>query len=385
LLISDENTLVKCYCSKLSCLCQYYIYLHVGHSVIIKHMFRAALTLTMLSLFATSPASTNFTLRNYDIGTGGGTSSSSSYNLNGTVGAQNGPSETNGITILKPGENPTQDSNVPAAATLSNPNNTYNKLHLLIATSNNPTDTKFAIAISSDGFATTKYIQSDHTLGSTLAIANYQTYALWGGASGFDILGLQANTSYAVKVSALQGAFTASSFGPASPAVATQPTTVSFSVATTASAVPPFGVSFTSLAANTVFSATSKALLTVSSNALFGGGIYIIDSRNGLFSPSKSYTISSATADLTAAANGYGGQVGSLTQTSGGPLTSTSPFNGTSNNVGALNTSLQQIIGTTGPVVGGSAQMTFLAKTAITTPAASDYTDTVTIVASMLF
>jgi hypothetical protein len=356
--------------------------------VVLMYMFKTFMALGatgLISLFAASPASTNFTLRNYDFGSGGGTSSSSSYALNGTSGAQTGALATNGVTVLKPGEQSSQTANVPPVATLSNPASTYNKLHLIINNGSNPTDTKFAIAISSDGFTTTKYIQNDNSVGAVLGIEDYQTYAQWGNSTGIDVLGLLPSTTYVVKVSALQGAFTATAFGPVSAGVATAAPSVSFAVATTANSTPPFTVGFTSLTPNSVFSANAGALVSVSSNAAFGGGVYIKDTNNGLFSVAKNSTISSATADLSAATSGYGGQVTSLTQASGGPLTANSPYNGSANNVGALSTTLQQIFGTNAPVTTGSGQLTFMAKTTSTTPASVDYSDKVTIVTAMTF
>ncbi len=343
------------------------------------------LAASFLSLFATTPASTNFTLKDYDFGTGGVTSSSSSYNLNGTVGTQIGDSSANGITVLKPGEKPTQNANVPLAPTLTNPSGSYNKLHLVLNSSSNPADTKFAIAISSDNFTTTKYVQPDNSIGATFGIANFQTYAQWGSAAGFDILGLQPSTTYSVKVSAYQGAFTATAFGPVSAAVATQAPSVSFSVATTANSTPPFSVNFASLAANTVFSATSNAQIGLTSNAAFGGGVYIKDSNSGLFSSAQNFTIASATADLSAASSGYGAHVANLSQVSGGPLAAISPFNGSANSVGQLSANLQQILGTNVPITSGSAQIIFMAKAAASTPPATDYSDTETIIAAMMF
>ena len=343
------------------------------------------LVTSIFTLFAGVPASTNFTLKDFDFGTGGVTASSTSYNLNGTVGTQTGDRQANGVTILNPGEKPTQTANVPPAATLSNPTSSYNKLHVIINTGGNPTDGRYAIAISNDSFTTTKYIQTDNSVGATLAIANYQTYVQWGSATGFDILGLTANTSYQVKVSAYQGAFTASAFGPASSAVATQPTTVSFTVATTTNNTPPFNVNFASLTPGTVFTADANAQLTISSNAVFGGGIYIVDSNGGLKSSKTSYTLASATADLSAVGSGYGAQAASLSQTSGGPLGALAPFNGSANSVGRLSTTLQQIIGINSAVSGGSAQIKFMAKTGNNVPPANDYTDAQTIIAAMTF
>jgi hypothetical protein len=347
--------------------------------------FAGILTATMLSLFAASPASTNFTLKSFDFGNGGVTSSSSSYNLNGTTGTQTGASGTNGVTIISSGRNVTQNASVPPSATLTNPSGSYNKLRIVINTAGNPSDTRYAVAISSNGFTTTNYVQSDNSVSPVLGIEDYQTYIQWGSATGFDVLGLQPNTTYAVKVSAYQGAFTATAFGPASANVATQPTTITFSVATTANSTPPFNINFAELAANTVFTANANALINLTTNAASGGAIYMKGANAGLLSSSKSFTIASATADLSIAASGYGAQVGTIGQTGGGPLSATAPFAGTINSVGQITADLQKILGLSSPVTGGSAEIKFMAKTTSSTPAANDYADTETIVAAMKF
>lgn len=347
--------------------------------------FVGLFTATLFSLFAASPASTNFTLKSFDFGNGGATSSSSSYNLNGTTGTQTGASGTNGVTIISSGRNVTQNASVPPSATVTNPSGAYNKLRIVINTAGNPSDTRYAIAISSNGFTTTNYVQNDTSVSSVLGIEDYQTYIQWGSASGFDVIGLQPDTSYSVKVSAYQGAFTATAFGPSSPAVATQPTTVTFSVATTANSTPPFNVNFTELAANTVFTADANALLNLSTNAVFGGAVYIRGANTGLLSASRAFTIASATADLGAVASGYGAQVSTIGQTSGGPLSATAPYAGTANSVGQITTGLQRILGLANPISGGTAQIKFMAKTTSSTPAANDYSDIETIVAAMKF
>lgn len=347
--------------------------------------FAGLLSATVLSLFAASPASTNFTLKAYDFGTGGTTSSSSSYNLNGTTGTQSGAASNNGITILESGQQSAQEASVPPSAALSNPDSSYNKLRVIINTAGNPTDTRYAVAISSDNFVTTNYIQNDTSISGVLGIEDYQTYAQWGGATGFDVVGLQPDTSYAVKVSAYQGAFTATAFGPASTAVATQPTSISFSVATTANSTPPFNITFPSLAANTVFTADANVIVSLTTNAVFGGAVYIKGTNTGLNSASKSFTIASTTADLTISASGYGAQVGAIGQVSGGPLAANAPFDGSANSVGQVSAELQKILGLDNPLVNGTAEIRFLAKTTNSTPAAADYRDTETIVAAMQF
>ena len=100
-----------------------------------------------------------------------------------------------------------QQSNVPMAASFSNVDNSSNKLHLIIDDQGNPSDTIYAVAISPDSFVTTYYVKSDHTVGTSLTITDYQTYDLWGGASGIDVVGLEASTTYSVKIKAMQGRF----------------------------------------------------------------------------------------------------------------------------------------------------------------------------------
>lgn len=345
----------------------------------------AGLVSVTAGLFAVAPTSTNYTLKAFDFGNGGGSGSSSSYNLNGTTGIQNGLVQSSSTYGLNPGEAPTQDANVPPAAVLSNPNNTYNKLRLVINSGSNPSDTKFAIAISPDNFSTTRYVQNDNSIGTVLGIEDHQTYAAWGGASGFDILGLTPNTTYKVRVSALQGNFSGSKFGPESAGVATVLPSITFSVTTTATGTPPFNVSFASLSPNSVFAANADVLIGLTSNAVYGGSVYVRGTNTGLLSSSKTFTLASASADLGSASTGYGGQVTAVSQASGGPVSSVAPYNGTSDIVGILNSSMQEILSMSTPVTMGSATVRFKAKSSNNTPAATDYSDRVTFIAAMLF
>ncbi len=338
----------------------------------------------LLGLFSAVPSSSNYTLKSYDFGTGGGTSSSTNYKLDGVSGTQNGSTQTSTTYTNKSGEVPTQNANVPPAPALTNPSSYYNQLKLVLATGNNPTDAKYLIAISSDGFVTTNYVQTDNSIGSSLSIANYQTYASWGGASGFLILGLSPSTTYQVKVKAMQGNFTESAFGPTASA-ATVATSLSFSIATTLTATPPFPVGFSGLSAGTVFNGDADASLVVSTNATSGGVIYGKSKNAGLTSALAGSSIASATADLAAVAKGYGAQVIATGQTSGGPLSAQAPFNGATNNVGALTVALQNILVSSAPINNGTATVRLMAKADAITSSATDYSDTITFVAAMTF
>ena len=353
----------------------------------IRHMFKGLITGLLgltLGLFAASPTSTNYTLKSYDFGNGGGSGSSTNYKLNVSTGAQSTTTQTSTTYSVNSGELPTQNANVPPAASFTNPSSEYNRLKLVINTGNNPTDTKYLVAISTDAFASiTNYVQTDNTIGSANGVAVYQTYAAWGGASGVWVVGLVPSTTYTVKVRALQGNFSGSAYSPTA-SVATVSPSLTFSVATSLTGIPPYAITFTSLPSGVVTSGDATANLGLTTNAMSGGTVYV-KSSGGLTSASASFTITSASADLSVATSGYGALVSTLGQVSGGPLTSASPYNGASNNVGALTTSLTLILTTAAPITTGTSTVTFKAKVDSITPSAADYSDAITFVAAMLY
>jgi hypothetical protein len=337
-----------------------------------------------LLFFAANPASSSYTLKSYDFGSGGTDSSTSSnYAVNGASGSQSGDPASSATYALKSGETPTQDTNVTPKPTLTNPDGYYDRLKLVLNTGGNPTDTIFLIAISSDSFATIRYVQTDNSIGASYSITNYQTYTSWGGASGFYIMGLTQGTTYEVKVRPLQGKFTEAAYSPKSDAIATLTPSLSFGIATTLTGSPPFLVGFSSLSPSSIFAGDADGTLSLSSNAKLGGTVYIKSLNAGLKSTRAGFTVNSATTDLTSATTGYGAQVTSATQTTGGPFTSLSPYNGASNNVGILTATLQPLLLSANPVFGATATIRFKAKTDFDTPAETDYTDTVTVIAAM--
>ncbi len=344
--------------------------------------FRALVGVSMMSFFAVAPSSTNFTLKAYEFGTGGGSGSSTSYNLQSSTGEQLLSGNSTNYALLG-GLIGTEQANVPAAATFTNPSNEYNRLRLVINTSGNPADTRYQVAISTDNFVTTQYVQTDFTIGTTDTIAQYQTATSWGGVSGVWVVGLQNNTTYQVKVRALQGNFTGSAFGPSASATTVAPS-LTFSVTTSLSGTPPFTLGFTDLGAGTVVTAPATAELGLTTNSVNGGAVYV-RSTGVLSSALAGYGIPSTTADLGVVALGYGALVSASSQTSGGPMTAAAPYNVSGNNVGALSTSLQTILSTNNAVTGGAGSISLKAKAEATTPASTDYVDTITFVAAMLY
>lgn len=352
------------------------------------NMLRGLLTsavVPILSLFAAAPSGTTYTLQSYGVGSGGvANASSTTYSMNGITGELSGTQLDGSSYSAQPGLLPTQQANVPPAPTLTNPSNYYNKLHLAVATGGNPSDTKFAIAISKDNFATTQYIQNDDTVSTALGSEDYQTYSLWGSSSGFDVVGLQPNTTYKVKVTAMQGAFSQSAYGPTAAAATLNPT-LTFDIDVSASdsdTNPPYALSFSNLLPGSVTDSPQKIWLDFDTNAGSGGNAYIYGKNAGLRSTRASYTLSSVTGDLGALSQGFGGQSTSATQTSGGPFMATSPYNGSSQNIGIIDTSIRKLYGTSAPVTAGRSSILLKAKVRSTTPSASDYTETLTVLAA---
>lgn len=336
-------------------------------------------------LFATMPTSSSYQLHNYGFGSGGtGNSTSSSYKLNATTGEVSGTQSSSTTYTVRPGNQNSQQSNVPPIPTFDNPSNYYNRLHFVVSTGNNPTDTKFSIAISTDNFVTTKYIQIDDTIGNT---KTYQTYAGWGSATGQTVTGLLPVTTYKIKVNAIQGNFTETEYGPIATAATVAPT-ISFDIDVSAidtETSPPYATSFGSLLPATVTNTPEKIWIDIATNANSGALVYVASTNGGLLSSTASFTLSSATADLAAVGTGYGAQGTSATQASGGPLSTSSPFNVAAQNVGVISTTAQQLFTSSGQITAGRGSFQLKGKASALTPAASDYKDTLTLTAVGVF
>jgi hypothetical protein len=339
-----------------------------------------------LAFFFVLPASTNYKLDSFEFSSGGLPQQSANYRMEGVAG-QNADSQVKSANFaVGSGLQFEQQANVPPAPTFTNDTgNRYNKLRYTLNTGDNPSDTVFSIAISTDNFVTTNYIQLDGTIGVSPI---YQTYVSWGGASGGDVIGLARNTTFKVKADARQGEYTASAYGPEASA-ATIDVTLSFDIdvsATNQSTNPPYTVALAELTAGTVTTATDKVWLSLTTNAEAGGFVYVYDENAGLRSSVNNYTIAAVSNNLTSIDEGYGLQADSVTQSSGGPFTRVAPYNGSSQNVGLVDTTIRQILSTANaPITSGRASIVIKAKSKVTTPPSSDYTDTVTFIASSGF
>ena len=226
--------------------------------------------LTTPGVFA-GPTSTNFELRNYDFGSGATEdSSSTNFSLFGIAGEGSQGSLSSGNFGVGAGLPHTIMPALPPAPTFTNPGNTYDRLHIVIATAGNPSDTTYAIAITEStdtNWNNIKYVQSDSTPGTILGIEDFQTYTAWGGASGSYITNLSENVTYKVKVKARQGNFTETGWGPESTATTDVPT-LTFGVDSDA-------IVFNDLNSFNNYTDSSKStVLTTSTNAYNGYLIY---------------------------------------------------------------------------------------------------------------
>jgi hypothetical protein len=333
------------------------------------------------------PASTNYKLKDFGFGTGGGgNATDGTYSLEAITGEISGEKSTGGSVQLGPGLIFTGQANVPLAPTFDNLSSYYNKLRIIPNASSNPTDTIFAIAISTDNFVTTRYVQNDYTIGDTLGTEDYQTYANWGGGSDEYIIGLTPNTTYKVKVKAMQGKFTETSYGPIATAATANPT-LSFDIDVSASdseTSSPFAINMGDLTADTVVDSAEKIWVDLATNGETGGRVYVIGANGGLVSAKAAgYKIDAITGDLASVSNpkGFGAQGFSATGGSFAiaPLYDYDPVG---DEVGTVDQYSREIFTASGPLSAGRGSFLLKAKSSTITPAAGDYTETLTVIAS---
>lgn len=348
------------------------------HILIIQNISKVIIIIVISCLFYAPSAfailqSTTYQISSYDFGSGGKFgNTSTTYSLYGNTGQLDGLKLTSTTYNALPGLTYTLTANVPGAPTVSNNSNQYyNKLNVTLNTASNPSDTVYAIQVVGSG---TQYVQADDTLGASPV---WQTNTIWG-ASGFNVIGLTPGTTYTFSVSAKQGTYTQSAFGGIA-AVATANPTFSYSLNSNA-------LTFPSLSPGTVQVSTSTVTATVTTNGSGGATVYAYDAYAGLLSSSTSYTINAVSSDLSSASEGYGLQATAVGQSSGGPMEEVSPYNGTGNVVGLLDSNKRNLFDSTNaPVTSGTGTFALQAKAGNTAKPASDYGDTLTVIASASF
>lgn len=144
------------------------------------------------------------------------------------------------------------------------------------------------------------------------------------------------------------------------------------------------------LSTSAVVSSPTARTATVNTNAKNGWTVWAKDSNTGLNSATTSTTIASTTpgsnSTLVAGTNGYNTGVTSSQVGGAGTITVATAFDGTATGQGGgLDTNLRALASSTG--TADTAVLTIKNNVAInpTVPAASDYTDTITVIGAGLF
>lgn len=143
------------------------------------------------------------------------------------------------------------------------------------------------------------------------------------------------------------------------------------------------------LSTGSVTSSPTPRTVTVNTNAKNGWYVWASDSNTGLNSASAAATIASTTpgsnSTLSAGTPGYNTGVTQSQVGGSGTVTVAAPFVGGASTGGGLDTSLRTLVSSNG--TADTAVLTLTNNVAIgaTTAAASDYTDTITVVGAGLF
>ena len=225
-------------------------------------------------IFAQNLSSSNYSIENPTFDSGGQNSTSTNYVERESIGVANDSQSSSSNYNIFPGFLQHAYPGVPGQPTLINTGGTlYNSLDYTINAAGNASDTQYAIAISSDSFATTNFIQADNSFNTSTV---WQTFSVWGG--GGRVTGLAASTTYQIKVKARFGPNTETAYSLTASATTSNP---SFTMtiagissgtlvagATTTITTSANAISFGSLVPN----ATSVAaqLITVTTNASGG-------------------------------------------------------------------------------------------------------------------
>lgn len=145
-----------------------------------------------------------YQLENSTFDGGGEDSQSTNYNSRDSLSDIETNNSSSGDYVNPSGFQPGAYPGIPGQPTLTNTGGTlYNSLDFVVTPGNGQqSDTTYAIAISSDNFVTTYFIQTDDTLGTTEA---WQTYAGWNSGTGERVTGLSPSTTYKIKVKASYG------------------------------------------------------------------------------------------------------------------------------------------------------------------------------------
>jgi hypothetical protein len=260
----------------------------------------------------------------------------------------------------------------------------------------NPSDTLYAIMISTDNFVSDiRYIDASTFMPesySTHNINDFMTKQDWE-AETFNIKGLDSNTTYYIKAFALKGDFTQTATGPIKSATTASGSVffdidIAGSTGYTAETSPPHSIAFTGayelIGGSAATTAGNRIWMDVQTNSDGGFAIVMRGVNGGLKSPTTTQTITSANANLDQVASGFGLQSEYIDYDSSSPsfgqISATTNYSGTINSVGIISTSPNKIYDGDGPIVDGRMALKVIAKPGTSYTPATDYQETIYLV-----
>lgn len=281
----------------------------------------------------------------------------------------------------------------------------YNRARFEIDEQGNPSDTLYGVQISDDGFTSNIWAIDGTTYRpksmADRQLSDYMSKSDWE-TDTFNIQGLDSNSEYSLRITALHGDFTESSPSPVETAT-TAMATVTFDIditdmnETDPETSPPHSIAFTGnfrlFAGGALQRHDDLIWLDMGTNASSGLAVVQKGLYGGLYSALGSYTITSATANLASASEGFGIQNYDYSGTetyqedysgSGGSelgsISVVSAYNGSDHNVGLIDTSHILVYSSDGPIDSGRTALFLKAKAGPSAPAQSDYTEEISFV-----
>jgi hypothetical protein len=270
----------------------------------------------------------------------------------------------------------------------------YDRARFEIDTNDNPSDTLYAVQISTDNFSSDiQYIDGssyEPEAYSSHNINDFRTKTQWE-TDTFNVLGLTEGTQYYLRIIALHGDFTQTEEGPEDTAT-TAVTSSSFDIdiagtgGTSDETDPPFTITFTGdnsllAGAGTV---TADNLIWMDAETNGSGGFAIVQKgeNGGLYSTTHSVQIDSVTGDLDSLGEGFGLQsyYVDYNTTSIGDISVMTNYNGSIANVGIVDTDWNKIYDANGPIIDGRMSLYLKARAGTDKEGATDYNETITFV-----
>ncbi len=386
--------------------------------ILIVSIYTFSILLSTTRVLANDLDSTNYKLVGVTTTAGGGLGDSSGYSLISTTGdisanpriyssnyrlnqdpsanfvaaqpnVQCFETDTDGTTYCNSGPTELLEGGMVA---ICGPSGCYDKARFEIEPFSNPEDTLYSIQVSIDGFSTdTKCIDGSTFRPKDLAsctINDFRTEEYWEDEV-FNIQGLQPNTQYSIKITALHGDFTQSDFSSIATATTAEGSIefdidIADSTGVSTETSAPYSIAFTGekelIAGASATTASDLIWLDVISSSSGGFAIIQFGKNGGLYSPTTTQTILSTNIDLdTPMTEGFGLQ-SFYTDTEEissyyGNISATTNYAGSLNIVGEVATSGRKIYEGDGPVKGGRMGIYLKAKADVEKTPASDYTE----------